>query len=152
MLIIMDLVGSHWFWISLAVVFLLVEVLSFATSGFLLCFFAGALGTGLFSYLVTTNVTYCLLCFAFITLGSVIAWHYWYKRYSARRKNDDMLNNRTKQLLGYRGILTEPIISGQGRMVVGDTTWAVRSDVDYPVGTAIEVTGAQGIILFVKKV
>lgn len=152
MLALLDSLNSVWVWLSVSLVFLIVEVLSFATSGFLLCFFVGAFLTGLFNYFISDDLTYCLLFFASVTLVSVVGWCFWYKKYSTQKRAPSTLNNRTTQLIGYRGVLDESIVSGSGRMTVGDTTWSIASEEDYPAGTPIQVVGAQGIVLQVKKI
>ena len=152
MLAFLDSINSVWIWLSVSLVFLIVEILSFSTSGFLLCFFVGAFITGLFNHFISADLIYCLLCFASVTLVSVISWSFWYRRYITEKRAPSTLNNRMTQLIGLRGVLDEAIVSGIGRMIVGDTTWSIVSDIDYPAGTPIEVVGAQGIVLRVKKI
>ena len=148
----LESLNSVWVWLSVSLVFLIVEILSFSTSGFLLCFFAGAFITGLFNHFISADLIYCLLCFASVTLISAVGWSFWYKRYITEKRAPSTLNNRITQLIGFRGVLDEAIVSGRGRMTVGDTTWSIVSDFDYPSGTLIEVIGAKGIVLQVKKV
>lgn len=69
-----------------------------------------------------------------------------------RKVTETTLNNRVQQLIGYQAILDEPIVSGRGRMVVGDTTWSITSDENYPAGTHVKVVNAKGIILHIKDV
>lgn len=152
MLAFLDSINSVWIWLSVSLVFLIVEILSFSTSGFLLCFFVGAFITGLFNHFISADLIYCLLCFASVTLVSVLCWAFWYRRYITEKRTPSTLNNRITQLIGFRGVLDEAIVSGRGRMIVGDTTWAITADIDYPAGTPIEVVGARGIILQVKKI
>lgn len=149
---LLESIHSVWLWLIIGLILLIVEILSFATSGFLLCISAGAFGTAIFNYFISDDIIYCLLCFALITLVSVIGWYFWYKEYSVQKRAPSTLNNRTRLLIGYRGVLDTPTVSGKGRMVVGDTTWSIASEEDYPAGTTIEVVGAQGIVLLVKKI
>lgn len=143
---------SFWMWLSLSVLFLIIEIISFATSGFLLCFFVGAFFTALFNYWISDDFSYCLLAFSSVTLVSVGVWYLWYKKYMQRKVTETTLNNRVQQLIGYQAILDEPIVSGRGHMVVGDTTWSITSDENYPAGTHVKVVNAKGIILHIKDV
>lgn len=71
----------------------------------------------------------------------------------SRIKKDDKLrtlNQRNEQLIGQTTILQEALVSGSGRVNLGDTTWAVRCNEDLPAGTKIVVIDVEGIILVVE--
>jgi membrane protein implicated in regulation of membrane protease activity len=60
---------------------------------------------------------------------------------------------RTEALVGRHGVVTEAIdpVRGTGRVNVGGQDWAARSGADVEPGTRITVTGADGIVLEVRR-
>jgi membrane protein implicated in regulation of membrane protease activity len=60
--------------------------------------------------------------------------------------------SRTDALLGRDGVVTQDIDRrlGTGRVNVGGEDWAARAPAPLPVGTKIQVVGADGIVLEVK--
>jgi membrane protein implicated in regulation of membrane protease activity len=62
--------------------------------------------------------------------------------------------SRTEALLGHQGIVTHDIdlTLGTGRVNVGGQDWAARSASPIAIGTRVQVTGADGIVLEVTRV
>ena len=62
--------------------------------------------------------------------------------------------SRTEALLGHEGIVTHDIdvTLGTGRVNVGGQDWAARSAAPIAIGTRVQVTGADGIVLEVTRV
>jgi len=60
---------------------------------------------------------------------------------------------RTEALVGRDGVVTEGIdpVRGTGRVNVGGQDWAARSRADIEAGARITVTGADGIVLEVRR-
>jgi membrane protein implicated in regulation of membrane protease activity len=46
-------------------------------------------------------------------------------------------------------VLVEPIVNGRGRVRLDDASWTVTGP-DLPAGAAVEVTGADGVVLEVR--
>ena len=86
-------------------------------------------------------------------LSSLFWWKVVRKRSKAREEEDEgILNVKTRQLIGYRALLTEDIKGGRGRIRVNDSPWPVEADRDYPAGTLVEVVAVKGIMLRVRMV
>lgn len=61
--------------------------------------------------------------------------------------------SRTAALIGRDGVVTQDVDPriGTGRVNVGGEDWAARSTATLPVGTAVRVVGADGIVLEVTR-
>ena len=57
-----------------------------------------------------------------------------------------LLNERATRLVGQSYILGEPIVGGNGRIRVGDTTWRLTGP-DLPSGTRVRIVGHDGSVL-----
>ena len=144
-------INPFWIWLGLAFVLLAVEVL-LAPTGFFLCMGTAAAVVALVTLLVPAlSWLWALTLFAVLT---VVAGWVWWKLVRKRGKagEDDSLNVKTKQLLGYRGVLSEDIRAGRGRIRINDSHWPVEADEDYPAGTRVEVVAVKGITLKVTAV
>jgi membrane protein implicated in regulation of membrane protease activity len=91
-----------------------------------------------------------LLVFAGVLVAAAFAGQLVYRRW--REGGDEpSLNRRGEQLLGREAVLEEPIVSGVGRVRLGDTTWRVQGP-DLPAGTAVRIAAADGGILTVAPI
>lgn len=141
---------SQWFWLGIAVLMVILDV-SLGTSFFLLWLGLVAFIVGIIVWTVPTILwPYQVLIFALGSLISILGWRYYLKKnpISTDRPN---LNRRTEQYIGRTFTLSEAIVNGRGKIRVEDTTWQVEGP-DLPVGTVVEVKGANGIVLKVKPV
>jgi membrane protein implicated in regulation of membrane protease activity len=70
-----------------------------------------------------------------------------------KRMHGPGVPGRTEALVGHHGVVTEAIdpVRGTGRVNVGGQDWAARSAADVEPGTRITVTGADGIVLEVRR-
>jgi membrane protein implicated in regulation of membrane protease activity len=90
-----------------------------------------------------------LVLFAVTSIVAVIVW----KKYREARpvKTDQPnLNRRGHQYIGRVFTLEEPIINGDGKVTVDDSTWRVKGP-DMPTGATVKVTGIDGVIFSVKQ-
>lgn len=147
-------VSPHWIWLTMGCLLLAVEALV-VPLGFFLCLGSAA-------------VVMAALTFAFPALSwlwalsiysalAVLSIWFWFavirKRRSARDKErDEVLNVKTRQLIGYRTELAEAVKAGRGRIRVNDSPWPVQAEEDYPAGTLVEVVDVKGITLVVRAV
>ncbi len=138
---------DYWHWWSLAIVFLIMEML---LSG--VFFLWMAVAAGLVGLLVwwrpELSWYYQFAWFAAISLLSVAAWHL-YLRWApagADDGNGPKLNRRAEQYVGRSFVLEEPIVDGFGRLQVDDSLWRIEGP-DCPAGTRVEVVGADGVVL-----
>lgn len=118
--------------------------------GFLVWFGASALFIGALTLWVAMPWPVQWLGFAALSLAAIFVWVKTGKR-RGRRSEKPLLNQRTDQLVGQSGILAEAIVSGFGRVRIGDTLWRV-SGPDLPAGQQVRVTGADGNILRVERI
>ena len=83
--------------------------------------------------------------------ASVVAIIVWKKYREARPLTTDQpnLNKRGHQYIGRVLTLVEPIVNGDGKVTVDDSTWRVTGP-DMETGTAIRVTGVDGVIFEVE--
>ena len=58
------------------------------------------------------------------------------------------LNRRGEQYIGRIFTLSIPIQHGQGKIQVDDTRWKIQG-IDCPVGSQVQVTGVDGVVLTV---
>ena len=89
-----------------------------------------------------------LLWFAAFSIISIIAWVKIGKRVS-KETDHPTLNQRGQQYLGRVFTLQEPIVNGDGKIAVDDSTWKIIGE-DCVAGTKVKVTGVQGVILEVE--
>jgi membrane protein implicated in regulation of membrane protease activity len=64
---------------------------------------------------------------------------------------DPLLNERIARLIGRKVMVIEPLMGGEGRVRVADGVWPAIG-ADAPVGTLVEVVGADGGRLIVEAV
>lgn len=137
----------HW-WIFGGV---LVVIEAFAPGFVFLWLGVAALATGTLLWLLPALAWQGqLLLFAGLSVGSVVAWLAWRRRWP-ERLDEPALNRRAQQLVGQRFVLVEAIRQGRGRIRAGDTTWLVHG-ADLPAGATVRVVAATGGELRVEPV
>ena len=139
----METIG-HWHWWILAAALIILEV--FAPGAFFLWLgiSAGVVG-GLVYLSPGIEWEYQVLIFSVLSVISIIIWRKFF-RGQAADTDQPALNRRGEQYIGRLFTLQEPITDGMGKIRVDDSTWKIRGE-DCPVGTQVEVTGADGTIL-----
>ncbi len=154
MIALADSIQPFWLWFALACILLAAEALVLP-AGFLLCLgSSAALVAGLLFFAPGLSQLWALTLFAFL---SVLSGLFWWKIIRTRRKaraeeQEDSLNLKTRQLIGYRAVLDEAIRGGRGRIRVNDSLWPAEADADYPAGVLVEVAAIRGITLHVRLV
>lgn len=63
---------------------------------------------------------------------------------------DPLLNKRFSRLIGHVITLDSPIVNGQGRIAVNDTSMLVAGP-DLPAGTKVRITGVEGAVLVIEE-
>ena len=147
-------IAPFWIWLILGGVLLAVEVL-IVPSGFLLCIGTAACVVGVVTFFFSAiPLVWELSLFALLSLVSCYGW--WTvlrkRRGGVDHEDEGALNVKTRQLVGYRAVLSEGLKNGRGRLRVNDSSWPVEADADYPAGTRVEVTEVSGITLKIKAV
>jgi membrane protein implicated in regulation of membrane protease activity len=136
-----------WAWVVAGLVLLGLEIL--APGNVLVWFGVAAILTGLFEFVTDFGWQANFLLFAALSIVLVIVG----RRYFARRgsvSEQPFLNQRANALVGQRHVLAEPLVGGQGRIRIDDTTWRITGP-DLPSGTRVRVARADGAVLTVEQ-
>jgi hypothetical protein len=140
---------EFWYWWVLGLVLLVLEL--FAPGAFFLWIgiAAGVVGVLLWM-LPDLGWQFQLMWFALFSVVSIVAWHSFAKQRPSP-SDHPTLNRRGEQYIGRVFTLNEPIINGDGKITVDDSTWKVEGS-DCPSGTRVKVVGVDGVILKVDIV
>ena len=147
----MTFLGLWWsdgaLWLAAALALAIAELIA---PGFFMIFLAvGAATTG-FAVLIVPGMPLLVqaLLFALFTAGAVALGRRWYRR-SEVPTEDPLLNDRTSRLIGTTVEVCDPIVSGEGRVKVGDGAWKARGP-DADAGAVVRIVGATGSVLLVE--
>ena len=142
----MNMVVQFWHWWALAGVLLILEL--FAPGVIFIFLAVGAAAAGLALLAVPAlALEWQLLIFAVIS-GIAFAFGRPIGRAISTPK-PGLLNERGSALIGSVLRLEEPIVNGQGRVRIGDTTWAVTGP-DMAAGFPVRVASVEGSALRVE--
>ena len=138
-----------WHWWAAAIVFVVIEVFAPGAIFLWLGVSAGVVGALL---LVLPAMTWQIqmLVFAALSISAIVGWRVFQKANPAQT-DQPSLNRRGEQYVGRTLMLDEPIVNGQGKIRVDDTTWKVEGD-DMPAGTRVTVIGVDSVVLKVAPV
>lgn len=134
-------------WLALAFVLAILEII--VPTFVCLCFSAAAV-FGMISALCGFDLAYQMVAFG---IGILLTLLLLRPRLIARLYAKPALPSRTDALHGKHGQVTQAIepTLGQGRILVDGQDWAASSSASVSLGTTVVVTGADGIILHVRK-
>jgi membrane protein implicated in regulation of membrane protease activity len=146
---VLSLENLAWLWLTGGILVAALEIL--APGVYLLWAGLAAVVVGLVVMAAPgLSLSTQLLFFAGVLVASAFAGQLVYRR--LRQAGDEpSLNRRGEQLVGRQAVLEEPIVSGVGRVRLGDTTWRVQGP-DLPSGTAVRISAADGGVLTVAPV
>ncbi len=146
----MDLLSeiTYWHWWVLGVVLIIFEVLSPMVFMLWMGISAGVVGL---LVLLFPEIPWemQIILFGVFSVASIAIWRAYLKR-NPTKTDQPRLNRRGEQYVGRVFTLEEPIVNGQGKIRVDDSTWKITGD-DCPEGTRVEVTGVAGVILEVES-
>ncbi len=135
---------EFWHWLVLGVALAIVEV--FAAGAFFLWLGISAGIVGVVLWLVPgLDWEYQLLLFAILSVASVVIARR-YLTMHPLESDEPNLNLRGHQYVGRTFTLEEPVINGQGKIRVDDSTWKIRCD-DCDAGTKVVINGVDGVVL-----
>jgi len=137
-----------WHWWILAGVLLILELTTPVFFFLWLGFSAASVG---FLLLVFPSIPIeaQLVLFGILSIVAVIAWRR-YRETHPPESDQPLLNRRGQQYTGRLFTLDHPIINGEGKVVVDDSTWRVKGP-DLPAGTTVKVVGVDGVIFIVER-
>jgi membrane protein implicated in regulation of membrane protease activity len=143
----LSLLQDHWGWLVFAALLGIAEVM--IPGVFLIWISIAAAITGLLALALPIELPLQFLLFAGLSIAAVYAGRRWYVD-NPVASTDPLLNDRTARLIGQTVTVVEPIISGEGRVKVGDSVWTATGP-DAPAGNRMRITGADGTILRVES-
>src|SRR5262245_4405636 len=141
-----------WHWFALAAILVGLEIIS-TTFYFLWPGIAAALVGVLLYFFPDLSLNAQLVLFAVLAVVSTAVW----KRYApsswTSTEPHPTLNRRAAQYEGRRARVAVTFAGGRGAILIDDTRWsAMTSDGSDPAaGETVEVIGADGAVLKVKK-
>ena len=137
-----------WHWWILAGVLLILELTSPVFFFLWLGFAAAAVG---FILLIVPGMSLeiQLVLFGVLSVVAVVAWRR-YREVHPPTSDQPLLNQRGQQYTGRIFTLENPIVNGEGKVEVDDSTWRVKGP-DLPAGHRIRVTGVDGVIFVVES-
>jgi len=141
-------VESYWFWLIVAVVLGVAELL--LPGVFLVWVAVAAAITGLVTFAADLPFPAQLILFAVAAVAATLGGRRWYA-VNPVPSADPLLNDRAARLVGETVELTRGIVNGHGRARVGDSEWNVRGP-DSPAGTCMRVVGSEDGALVVRPI
>ncbi|AFJ01804.1 Putative activity regulator of membrane protease YbbK [Methylophaga frappieri] len=139
---------DFWHWWILAVILITAEIL---LPGFMAIWLAiAAFLTGLVMLLLPQLTwEWQLLVFAVWSVLSIVGWRYYYARRPIKT-DEPLLNKRGEGYVGRVITLAQPIIDGEGKVRLDDSTWKVTGP-DCPAGTKIRIVALNNVVFTVEK-
>jgi len=135
-----------WRWFVFGLLLLTAELI--IPGSVLLWLGIAAILVGFLAFLFDPGWQIELVAFAVLGLAAAIAW--WRIGRPADETSDDrpMLNRRAERHIGRDFTLEAPIVGGEGRVRIDDTSWRI-SGPDLPSGARVKVAAVDGATLLV---
>lgn len=138
---------EYWHWLVLAVLLAILEI--FSPGVFMLWIGIGAGITGLLLLAMPDmSWQWQLVVFAVLSIVAMVGARMFLTRHPIE-SDEPMLNRRGEQYVGRVFTLEQPMVNGEGRIRVDDSTWKIRG-ADCPAGTQVRVSGVDGVVLLVE--
>ncbi len=140
---------NSWHWGIIAVILIIAEV--FAPSAFMIWLgLAAGVVAVMLAIFPAMSWELQFVIFAILSIASVYGWHTYAKKYPTKT-DQPLLNQRGEQYVNRVFTLDEPVVNGQGKIKVDDSTWKIEGE-DCELGTKVRVTGVDGVVLKVEHV
>ena len=140
---------NHWHWFIAAVLLVCIEII--APGAYFLWMGISAAVVG-FITLVAADLAWTtqLILFAIFSVVSIVLYQLYLRKHPT--KTDlPLLSRRGEQYIGRIFTLSEPIVNGEGKIKVDDTTWKVHGE-DCENCTKVKVVGVQSTVFQVEHV
>jgi len=137
-----------WIWAILGAVLALAEM--HIPGGYLIWIAVGAALTSAASAAWNLPIEAQLALFAVASVLSCAAGYFVYRGRWRVTGVDTMLNERTATLVGARGVVSDPIANGTGKVRLGDSVWIAEGP-ELPSGTPVIVRSVVGSRLYVER-
>lgn len=137
----------YWHWLIIAVALIILEIL-IPGAYFLWMGISAAVVAGAMFVFPQMPILVQILIYAVLSVITVVM----YKSY--RKKNplvtdEPALNRRGEQYIDRSFTLKEPIVNGEGKITVDDTTWKITGR-DIDAGETVRVVAVEGSTLVVE--
>jgi|SRR5690349_17938661 len=136
-----------WAWIILGLALAGLELIS--PGIFLIWLGFAAILTGLAAGAADLSWQASTLLFATLSVAAVLAGRA-ISRPAVQKDDASALNRRGEALVGRTFTLEAPILGGEGRVRVGDSSWRITGP-DTPAGSAVRVVRVDGSTLVVER-
>ncbi len=137
----------YWHWLIIAVALIILEILMPGAYFLWMGISAVVVGGAMFVF-PQMPILVQILIYAVLSVITVVM----YKSY--RKKNpvitdEPALNRRAEQYVGQSFTLKEPIVNGEGKIKVDDSTWKITGT-DIDAGETVRVIAVEGSTLIVE--
>jgi len=137
----------YWHWLILAVVLIILEML--IPGAYFLWMGVSAIFVGALMYVFPEMVFLIqILIFSVLSVISVIMYRS-YRKNNPIVTDEPALNRRAEQYVGQSFTLKEPIVNGEGKIKVDDSTWKITG-ADIDAGETVRVIAVDGMTLVVE--
>lgn len=140
---------DHWSWWILAIALLVLEAFAPGTFFLWMGIAAGVVGV-LLLVMPGMGWEYQVVIFAALSVASIFIWRLYFRRHPVAT-DQPALNRRGQQYVGRSFTLDEPVVNGQGKIRVDDTTWKIVGE-DCAAGSRVRVVGVDGVLLKVELI
>lgn len=139
---------NAWHWGIIAAVLIILEM--FVPGAFLIWLgIAAAVNSILLIFFPGMSWEAQFVIFAIVSVVSIVMFRQWRNK-NPEATDQPSLNRRGEQYVGRTFTLDEPIVNGQGKLQVDDSTWKIEGT-DCVSGVQVRVTGVDGVVLRVEK-
>ncbi len=137
----------YWHWLILAVVMIILEILMPGAYFLWMGISATVVGGAMFVF-PQMPILVQVLIFAVLSVITVVMYKSYQKK-NPHVTDEPALNRRGEQYIGRSFTLKEPIVNGEGKIKVDDSTWKI-SGIDMPAGMVVRVVAVEGATLKVE--
>ena len=139
---------SPWILATGSVVIAIAELL---TPGYYLIWIAsGGAITALASFAFDLSLSGQITIFVVSSTLSCICGYFVYQRFITSAEGNAPLNQRNLEMVGKRGVVTQTLENGHGKVRLGDSVWLAEGPT-LEIGTPVIVTGMRGTVILVSK-
>lgn len=142
-MILSAIFDSYWYWLSAALLLLLLEVL--IPGAFLMWIGLGAAGVGVFLFIFpAAALAWQLIALAVSVTAAVLLGVAWQKK--SRHQNPHGLNQGLASYVGRHAKASQDFVQGQGRVRLDDSSFVAHSDEPITTQQAVRIIAvdAQG--------
>jgi len=140
---------NSWHWGIIAVILIIMEVFMPGAFMIWLGIAAAVVSVVMLAFPDITWQTQFII-FAVLSVASIYAWRLYAKK-NPPTSDQPTLNMRGEQYVNRVFTLDEPIVNGQGKIKVDDSTWKIEGN-DCESGTKVQVIGVDGVVLKIEHV